>query len=69
MIIESKQAKETRHIQLVETNNIARALKRIKASPHGSDRDTWKMAIYHAMFLAGCWHSELQKVRQALELP
>lgn len=69
MLIEPKADRETRLIELVETNNIARALKRIKNSPHGHERDRWKMAIYHAMQLAGCWKEEMAKVRQALELP
>lgn len=69
MIIESKLDRDTRLIGLVETNNIARSLKRIKASPNGHERERWKMAIYHAMFLAGCWPSELESVRKALGLP
>lgn len=67
MLIESKQAKETRLIELVETNNIARSLNRIKRI--SGDREKWKMAIYHAMFISGCWKSELERVRQAFELP
>lgn len=69
MLTETKLDRETRLIELVETNNIARALKRIKAAPNGHERERWKIAIYHAMFLAGCWKSELEKVRIGLELP
>ena len=69
MFIETKLAKDTRLIELVETNNIARSIKRIMKSPTYGDRKRWKRAIHHAMALAGCFDSELEKVRQALELP
>lgn len=67
MLIERKLDRDTRLTELVEANNIARSINRIKRV--SGDRDKWKMAIYHAMFLSGCWKSELERVRQAFELP
>lgn len=66
---EPRMDKETRVIELAETGNICRSLKRIKNSPNGHERERWKMAIYHAMQMAGCWREELEKVRIAFNLP
>lgn len=68
MFIENKLERQTRLIELVETGNISRSIKRIMRAP-GYDRKKWKYAIVHAMHLAECYDNEIEKVRQAFELP
>ena len=60
----SKNRRETRKVELVETNNIAMALDRLKK--HGD----WRRALYHAMCMSytGNYVTQ-QKVREAMELP
>lgn len=64
----TKQLRETRKIELVETHNLALSLERINGSNcHGS----WKRALYHAISMSNVWQSreQMTKIREALELP
>lgn len=69
MEIETKQDRLTRQVELVETNNILRSLKRInKATSWGSR--SWKRAIYYAISMSPVSNdNELSKIREALGLP
>lgn len=65
----SKRA-ATRLVELVETHNIALALKRAQDEGSGYDHSRWKRALYHAIALSGVTGSGmLEKIRIALELP
>lgn len=64
----SKQLRETRKIELVETHNISLSLDRLRDAP-GWDQWRWKRAIYHALGMSGIDSGTLEKIRQALELP
>lgn len=57
----------TRKVELVETDNIAKALKRVEDTPGGD----WKRALYHALAMSGVWrsHEQIARIREALELP
>jgi len=69
MNLETKQERETRQIELAETNNLARSLKRLgDAEGYGSRK--WKRAVYHAIAMSQVsMDSELTKIREALGLP
>lgn len=59
---------ETRKVELVETDNIARAIHRLKeAGP--CDFYRWRRALHHALSMNYMDRSILEKVRIALELP
>ena len=63
----SKNCNETRKIELVETDNIARSLDRL-----GEQYDAlrWRRALYHAMCMTNVGsHDICMKIREALELP
>jgi len=63
----SKNRNETRKIELVETDNIARSLDRL-CTPFSSDR--WRRALYHALAMSNITNREiLEKIRIALSLP
>lgn len=63
----TKQQRETRMIELVETHNIALSLQRLTSSPYSVGR--WKRALYHALAMDGCaGRDELAKIREALGL-
>ena len=63
----SKNRSETRKIELVETDNIARSLDRM-CVPYRGDR--WKRALYHALAMSKAGdRSVVEKIRLALELP
>ena len=64
----TKQLRETRKIELVETHNIALSIERINASNCHGD---WKRALYHALAMSGAYynHAQLKAIREALELP
>ena len=66
----SKQNRQTRMIELVETHNIYLSIQRIRNAP-GFDGDglRWKRALYHALGMAGGAHSQVEKIRVALGLP
>ncbi len=65
----TKQIRETRKIELVEIQNIAMSLMRLKNAP-GSYDQKWKRALYYAFLMADCGSTLEQKaVREALELP
>lgn len=64
----SKQLRETRKAELVETHNIALSLDRLGGAPYDSHR--WRRALYHALAMNGApGHNMLEKIRIALELP
>ena len=65
----SKQDRETRKIELVETNNIALSIARIRNAPGYSSDQKWKRALYHAILMATESWSEQAKIREALGLP
>lgn len=65
----TKQRRETRLNELVETHNIAASLRRLEESAlHNTVR--WKRALYHAICLQCCGDfATRRKLREALELP
>jgi hypothetical protein len=65
----TKQQRETRLNELVETHNIALSLGRLENSaPHDVER--WKRALYHALTMQRCGNiEERRKIREALNLP
>ena len=63
----SKNRNETRKIELVETDNIARSLERLQATYDG---DRWRRALYHALDMTQVGNHLIRKaIREALELP
>lgn len=65
----SRQHRETRKTELVETHNIALSLSRIRNSP-GFDGQRWKRALVHAIGMADvASKDEQRKIREAVELP
>ena len=69
MNLETKQERETRQIELVETSNLARSLKRLSETQGYGSRN-WKRALYHAISMSQVsMDSELTKIREALGLP
>ncbi len=68
MELEPKQERLTRQIELVETNNILRAIKRLLKLGGWGSRN-WKRALYHALLMADVSDSDRQKIREALQLP
>lgn len=69
MNLETKQQRETRQIEMVETHNLAKSLRRLSETPGYGSRH-WKRALYHALSLSGAvMDSELAAVRSALGLP
>ena len=64
----TKQLRETRKIELVETHNIAMSLVRL--NPHILEGNDWKRALYHAVAMSGVAKTEtLTHLREALKLP
>ena len=64
----TKQQRETRLTELVETHNLALALKRLDEAPYEPARK--RRALYHALTMSsGFGRDELQKIREALSLP
>ena len=64
----TKQQRETRLAELVETHNLALSLQRLRGSPY--DEGRWKRALYHALSMAYAGsYTARQKIREALELP
>ncbi len=63
-----RQKTETKRAELVETHNIALSIMRLQGAPYDSG-DRWKRALYHAAGIAGVGRGQLEKIRQALELP
>jgi hypothetical protein len=62
----TKQQRQTTLNELVETHNLALALRRLRGSPYDTGR--WKRALYHALCMEGC-NGHAAKIREALELP
>ena len=66
---ESKQERQTRNTELVETGNIAISLKRIqKVDAYGNGRK-WKRSLIHAVQMTGECDFTVEKLRVALGLP
>lgn len=66
----TKQQREVRQIELVETYNLSLSLQRISDS--GSyDRLKWRRALYHAISMSGVSieTDNLKQIREALTLP
>jgi hypothetical protein len=64
----TKQQRETRLNELVETHNLALSLGRLESSPY--DLGRWKRALYHAICMQACGDSAMRaKIREALGLP
>lgn len=65
----TKQDRQTRQIEMVETHNLAISLRRLRESP-GYDPTKWKRALYHAISMSSVSStSEIAKIREAMELP
>jgi hypothetical protein len=66
---ETKQLRETRRLELVETHNLALSFSRL--NPNGWDSIVWRRALYHAISMSECCPSrEMQvAIREALKLP
>jgi len=63
----SKNRNETRKIELVETDNIARSLDRLY---DGYSEYRWRRALYHAITMTNVGDHDMRvKIREALELP
>lgn len=64
----TRQQRETRKIELVETHNIALSLDRLNEYGAGSIR--WRRALYHAYTMSNVVNRVIaEKLRIALELP
>ena len=64
----TKQDRQTRLNELVEMHNLTLSLKRLRGSPYDNAR--WKRALYHALLMSyAASKAEMEKIRQALELP
>ena len=62
----SKNRNETRKIELVESDNIARSLDRLN---EGFDTTRWRRSLYHALGMSISDRDMLVKIREALRLP
>lgn len=66
----SKQARETRQIEMVETHNIALSLWRIRNNCAGYDNERVKRSLYHALGMTGgLTNAEMAGIRAAMNLP
>jgi len=61
--------RSTEHQELVDTHEIAKALKRLQSSSPSYDNERWRRSLYHAILIAGVGNHYAGKVREALELP
>ena len=62
----TKLQRETRKIELVETDNLARSFSRLNNGKFSS----LNRALYHALSMSGCLDYEtLTAIREALKLP
>lgn len=66
---ESKQQRETRNIELVETGNLAISLNRLQRIPGDYQGRRWKRAVYHALQMTGVCDNTCAAIRAALQLP
>ena len=63
----TKQLRETRKIELVETHNLVLSLERLQTI---TSTDAWKRALYHALLMSwGPSGEERKQIREALKLP
>ncbi len=58
----------TRKLELVETDNIARSLNRLRSSAGGYNDERWRRALQHAIAMS-VHRNAAEKIRVALELP
>lgn len=63
----SKQDRQTRTIELVETGNLAISINRLKGPPYDDGR--WKRALYHAVCMTIGDYETRKLIREALKLP
>ena len=64
----TKQLRETRKVELVETHNLTLSLDRLRNMPNSTD--AWKRALYHALLMSwGPSWEERRQIREALKLP
>lgn len=69
-MLETKQQRSTRQIEMVETHNIATSLHRLRNAPAGYDGDRVKRVLYHAIAMkGGLTNAELGNIRVAMGLP
>lgn len=67
-MIATKQQRQTRQIELVETYNLHLSLQRLRESgPY--DNEKWKRALHHALAMNKIDSATLERVRIALQLP
>jgi len=64
---ETKQQRQTKLNELVETHNLYLSIHRLRSSPYDSEK--WKRALYHALAMENVGNRWLEKIRVALELP
>lgn len=64
----TKQARETRRAELVETHNIALSIKRLQEVA-GHDAMRWRRSLYHALGMNYIDTRVMEEVRKALGLP
>jgi hypothetical protein len=62
-----RRKKNTAQIELVETHNLAFSISRLRDGPYDPDR--WRRALYHALSMCCVNRGEIEKIRQALNLP
>ena len=64
-------ARLTRNLELVETEALMLALKRLSSGDGGYQLHRWKRALYHALAMAKCVDTpaQLEAIRRALNLP
>jgi hypothetical protein len=67
--VSTKQLRETRKVELVETHNLVLALDRLAGPPYNGVK--WRRALYHAIAMSdvSCGSAMLTHIRVALELP
>lgn len=63
----TKQQRETRLNELVETHNLYLSFRRLRSAPYNNEK--WKRALYHALSMGEVGRGLLEKIRIALELP
>ena len=61
--------RSTEQQELVDTHEIAKALKRLDGRSPCYDSQRWRRSLYHAILIAGVGNHYAGKVREALELP
>ena len=63
----TKRLTNTSLNELVETHNIALAIRRLRGAPY--DEGRWRRALYHAVCMGDVPSETHRKIREALDLP